>query len=87
VVAGDEEDAVAGAKLRQRGKRGTQLLDGAIHQISDDGDHVGGKRIGGADHAFDELATEQPAHVHVAHLDDARAVEACRQARRKISTA
>jgi len=75
-----KKDAVAGAQRGQRSQHGAQLLDGAIHQIADDGDHVGFEIVGGADHALDELLPEQPAHVHVAYLDDARAVEAGGQA-------
>jgi hypothetical protein len=74
VVSGHEEDPVTGAQAGHRYQCGTQLLDGAVHQIADDGDDIGCEIIGGANDALDEFASEQTTHVHVAHLDDARSV-------------
>ncbi len=67
---------MAGAQGGKRGQGRAQLLDRAIHQISDDGDEIRVEALGGMDDPFDERAPEKSPHVHVAKLDDARAVEA-----------
>jgi len=70
VVAGDEEIAVRGPEVGQRGGIGTEVIDGAIDKVAGEGDKIGFEAVDGVDDEPDEGALDGVADVDIGYLHD-----------------
>ena len=81
VIAGNEEDAVAGAQVGQRRDGVAQRAHAAVDEIAGDGDDVRRERVGAVDDVLDDVAPDRRPDVEIGDLDDRQSVLRARQPR------